>query len=184
MSEGRASEGRASEGRVTRDGMIVLVGAPGSGKSTVGALVANRLGVEFVDVDAVIEARAGKSVAEIFADDGEPAFRAVEEHTTQELLASPGVGVLSLGGGAVTSPSIRTALAGHRVIWLKVSAAEAARRVGFNEARPLLLGNVRGQLVRLLAERAPLYAAVASETVDTDHTDPADLAARVLGSDA
>ena len=148
---------------------LVLVGAPGSGKSTVGSEVAARLGVAFHDVDQVIAERAGKPVAEIFADDGEAVFRALEESTTAELLAEPGV--LSLGGGAVLSAATRRALQGHRVVWLQVSAANAARRVGLNEARPLLLGNVRGTLIRLLAERTPLYAEVATESIRTDDTD-------------
>jgi shikimate kinase len=148
---------------------LVLVGAPGSGKSSVGVAVARRLRLPFFDVDAVIEERAGKTVRDIFADEGEPAFRAVEVDTTLELLQQPGV--LSLGGGAVTSEAIREALRGHRVVWLRVSAGQAARRVGLTEARPLLLGNVRGQLVRLLAQRTPLYEAVATHTVDTDDAD-------------
>jgi len=149
---------------------VVLVGAPGSGKSTVGALLAERLGVPFVDVDAVIEQRAGRSIADIFADDGEPAFRALEESTTAELLQQPGV--LSLGGGAVLSARTRAALRGHRVVWLQVSAATAVSRVGLNEARPLLLGNVRGRLIKLLSERTPLYAEVATEQVSTDDLAP------------
>ena len=161
--------------------MIVVVGAPGSGKSTVGALLARRLGVDFVDVDSVIEARAGKPVAEIFADDGEATFRAYEEQVTAELLR--GDGVLSVGGGAVTSAAIRSALRGHRVVWLQVSVSEAAKRVGLNEARPLLLGNVRGRLVKLLAERTPLYAAVATETVATDGVEPAVVVERITGGD-
>jgi shikimate kinase len=156
---------------------LVLVGAPGSGKSTVGALLAQRWGEPFADVDAVIEARTGKSVAEIFADDGEPAFRALEEATTAELLDEPGV--LALGGGAVLSAATRQALAGVPVVWLQVSVAHAAGRVGLNEARPLLLGNVRGRLVRLLAERAPLYAEVATATVDTDGLTASEVADRV-----
>ena len=149
---------------------VVLVGAPGSGKSTVGALLAQRLGVPFVDVDEVIEQRAGRSIAAIFADDGEPAFRALEESTTTELLEQPGV--LSLGGGAVLSTRTRAALHGHRVVWLQVSAATAVSRVGLNEARPLLLGNVRGRLIKLLSERTPLYAEVATEQVSTDDRTP------------
>lgn len=145
---------------------IVLVGAPGSGKSTVGALLAGRLGLPFTDVDAVIEERAGRSITALFADEGEPAFRALEEATTAELLEQDGV--LSLGGGAVLSAVTRAALRGHRVIWLQVSAASAVQRVGLNEARPLLLGNVRGRLMQLLAERAPLYAEVATEQISTD----------------
>ncbi|SDU88842.1 shikimate kinase [Microlunatus sagamiharensis] len=156
---------------------LVLVGAPGSGKSTVGALLAQRWGEPFADVDAVIEARTGRSIAEIFADEGEPAFRALEEGTTAELL--DGAGVLALGGGAVMSAATRQALADHPVAWLQVSVAHAAGRVGLNEARPLLLGNVRGRLVRLLAERAPLYAAVATVTVETDGLEPVEVADRV-----
>ncbi|HYP44664.1 MAG TPA: shikimate kinase [Propionibacteriaceae bacterium] len=157
---------------------LVLVGAPGSGKSTVGALLAERLQVPFVDVDAEIERRAGKPVSEIFADDGEPVFRSAEEAVTAELLSRPGV--LSLGGGAVLSPATRTALQGHRVVWLQVSAANAARRVGLNEARPLLLGNIRGTLIRLLAERTPLYAEVATSTVNTDDAGPEDVVGLIL----
>ena len=159
---------------------IVLVGAPGSGKSTVGTLLAERLGAPFADVDAVIEQRTGRSIAEIFADDGEPAFRALEEQVTAELLAAPGV--LSLGGGAVLSPATRAALRGHRVVWLQVSAATAVQRVGLNEARPLLLGNVRGRLMKLLAERTPLYAEVATERVETDSLPPEQVVELLLTS--
>ena len=160
---------------------LVLVGAPGSGKSTVGALLAERWGEPFADVDAVIESRVGKSVAEIFADDGEAVFRAFEESTTAELLDGPGV--LALGGGAVLSPATRAALAGRPVVWLRVTIAHAAGRVGLNEARPLLLGNVRGRLVKLLNERTPLYDAVSVVSVDTDGFSPAEVADRVEALD-
>jgi shikimate kinase len=149
---------------------VVLVGAPGSGKSTVGPLLAERLRLPFSDVDAVIEQRTGRSIAEIFADDGEPTFRALEEQVTGELLAE--AGVLALGGGAILSAATRAALRGHRVIWLEVGAATAVQRVGLNAARPLLLGNVRGRLMQLLSERAPLYTEVATERVNTDHLTP------------
>lgn len=158
--------------------VLVLVGAPGSGKTTVGALLADRLRVPFHDVDALIAERVGKPVAEIFADDGEAVFRAFEESTTAELLAEPGV--LSLGGGAVLSPLTRAALRGHRVVWLRVTLTSAVKRVGLDVARPLLLGNVRGRLLQLLNERAPLYAEVATEVVDTDDADAAAVAERVL----
>jgi shikimate kinase len=161
---------------------VVLVGAPGSGKSTVGALLAERLGVPFVDVDAVIEQRTGRSIAAIFADDGEPAFRALEEQVTAELLDTPGV--LSLGGGAVLSPTTRAAMRGRRVVWLQVSAATAVSRVGLNEARPLLLGNVRGRLIKLLAERTPLYAEVATERVETDSRQPEEVVELLLAAEA
>lgn len=151
---------------VTVSAPIVLVGAPGSGKSTVGPRLAARLGREFVDVDSVIVERAGKPIAEIFVDDGEPAFRALEEATTVELLDRSAV--ISLGGGAVLSAVVRQALAEHHVVWLQVSAGAAADRVGLNSARPLLLGNVRGRLIQLLNQRTPLYAEVATVTVATD----------------
>jgi shikimate kinase len=158
---------------------IVLVGAPGAGKSTVGAVLAQRLGWDFRDIDALIAERAGKPVAEIFADDGEPVFRAYEEATTAELLVEPGV--LALGGGAVLSAKTRAALQGRRVIWLRVGLPAAVKRVGLDTARPLLLGNVRGRLLALLNERAPLYAEVATETVDTDDRTPDQVADLIVG---
>lgn len=162
---------------------IVLVGAPGSGKSTVGRLLAAELGREFVDVDSVIEERAGKPISEIFVDEGEPAFRATEEATTAELLERPGV-VLSLGGGAVLSARTRQALAEHHVVWLQVSAGNAAERVGLSSARPLLLGNVRGRLIRLLNQRTPLYAEVATSSVVTDTRTADEVVAVIIGEHA
>ena len=161
---------------------IVLVGAPGSGKSTVGALLAERLGVTFRDVDAVIVERTGKSIAEIFTDDGETAFRAVEEQVTAELLPFPGV--LSLGGGAVLSATTRAALRDHRVVWLKVGLAQSVKRIGLDTARPLLLGNVRGRLRKLLDDRAALYQEVATEVIDTDNTTPAEIAEMIMNAHA
>jgi len=155
---------RAIEGQA-----IVLVGASGSGTSTVGRLLAAELGREHLDVDAVIAQRAGKSVPDIFIDDGEAAFRAIEESTTIELLERPAV--LSLGSGAVLSESVRAALRGRQVFWLQVSAGTAAERVGLTAARPAGFGNVRGRLIQLLNLRTPLYAEVATSSVATDdHT--------------
>jgi shikimate kinase len=161
-------------------GSVVLVGAPGSGKSTVGAMLAERLGVTFNDADAVIVERTGKSIADIFTDDGEATFRALEEQVTAELLALPGV--LSLGGGAVLSPATRAALSGHRVVWLRVGLTQSVKRVGLDTARPLLLGNVRGQLLKLLNERAPLYAEVATEVIDTDDTTPSQVVDMIMNA--
>jgi shikimate kinase len=163
------------------EGSIVLVGAPGSGKTTVGRVLAHRLGVGFADVDAVIVDRVGKPIAEIFADDGEDAFRRLEEQVTAELLDEPGV--LALGGGAVLSERTRTALRGRRVVWLRVGLAAAVKRVGMDTARPLLLGNVRGRLLALLNERAPLYAEVATQVLDTDDLEPAAVAERIAAGD-
>jgi len=163
------------------DGPIVLVGAPGSGKSTVGALLAARLGVPFRDVDAVIVERIGKSITEIF-DDGEAAFRALEEQLTAELLPLPGV--LSLGGGAVLSATTRAALRDHRVIWLRVGLAQSVKRVGLDTARPLLLGNVRGTLRKLLDERAGLYREVSTQAIDTDNAIPAEIVKMIMNAHA
>ena len=181
---------------------IVLVGASGSGTSTVGRLLAASLGREHLDVDRVIEQRAGKTVAEIFIEDGEAAFRAIEESTTIELLddrsiptssppatpptSSPPTNpptvpvVLSLGSGAVLSPAVRAALKGRRVIWLQVSAGSAAERTGLNAARPATFGNVRGRLIQLLNQRAPLYAEVATSSISTDDRTADEVAGLVL----
>lgn len=144
----------------------MLVGASGSGTTTVGRLLAAALGREHLDVDSLIEQRAGKTVSDIFIEDGEAAFRAVEERTTLELLDRPVV--LSLGSGAVLSPAVRAALQNQLVVWLQVSAGTAADRTGLNVARPATFGNVRGRLIQLLNQRAPLYAEVASSSVATD----------------
>ncbi|MEY3733335.1 MAG: hypothetical protein RL347_694 [Actinomycetota bacterium] len=146
---------------------IVLVGAPGAGKSTVGRRLARRWHVEFHDSDQLIEQRAGKPVADIFVEDGEPAFRALEREVIADALESLN-GVLSLGGGAVLDPATRERLRGTECAWLRVGVSEATRRVGLNASRPLLLGNVRGTLITLLDERTPLYEDVATWVVDTD----------------
>ncbi len=144
----------------------VFVGAPGAGKSTVGRRVAERLGIPFVDTDQIIEARAGMSVSDIFVTQGEPAFRALEETVIAETLAESD-GVVSLGGGALLSPQTRDRVAACTVVWLQVSLADASNRVGMTGSRPLLLGNVRGTMMKMLEERGPLYAEVADLVIDT-----------------
>ncbi|MGA4507403.1 shikimate kinase [Propionibacteriaceae bacterium G1746] len=165
--------------------VLVLVGPPASGKSTVGQALAARLGVPFIDVDAAIEASTGMTIGEIFVDLGEPEFRRLEREATLELVQRDAV--VSLGGGAVMSPEIRAALAGHLVCWLQVSVVHATRRVGMNAMRPLLLGDVRANLQKLLTEREPFYREVADITIDTTNLKAdevvADLARR-LGADA
>ena len=161
-------------------GPIVLIGAPGAGKSTVGAALAAALGRGFVDVDEVIEAGAGRSIRDIFVIDGEAAFRELEIATTLELLSRPVV--LGLGGGAPMSEPIREALTGHTVVWLEVSAKQAAHRVGLDVARPLLLGNVHGRLRKLLAERLPVYDSVATHRVSTDEATPDQVVAAILAA--
>ena len=145
---------------------VILIGPPGAGKSTVGAALAKRLGTDFVDTDAWIVERAGKSISEIVVDDGEPVFRAMEVTAVADALTVDDA-VVALGGGAIVNPATRASLKSHRVVRLEVDAAEAARRVGMNGARPLLLTDARARLVALMRERAPWYDDVASTTIST-----------------
>ena len=168
-----------SDRTATDQGPIaVLVGAPGSGKTTVGRLLAQQLGVSFRDTDAEIEASQGKSVAQLFVDDGEPEFRRLERAAVAAALHDHD-GVVSLGGGAILDDSTRSLLANRATIWLRVGPETASARVGMSVARPLLLGNVRRQLVELLRERSALYAQVADLTIDTDGREPVAIAAEI-----
>lgn len=158
----------------------VLVGLPGSGKSTIGRRLAKALGVGLLDTDVAIEQRAGRSIADIFATDGEQEFRRIEEDVVRAALADHD-GVLSLGGGAVTSPGVRAALAGHTVVYLEISAAEGVRRTGGNTVRPLLAGPDRAEKYRaLMAKRAPLYRRVATMRVDTNRRNPGAVVRHIL----
>ena len=159
--------------------VVVLIGPPGAGKSTVGALVASALGVALVDTDAEVETYAGEPIADIFVDHGEAHFRMLERDAVDRALAGSD-GVVALGGGAVLHPATTEQLAGHRVVFLDVGLADAASRVGLNRDRPLLLGNPRGQLRRLMDERRPVYESVATATVSTDGRLPEDVAAEVV----
>ena len=158
----------------------VFVGAPGAGKTTVGAAVAELLGVPFADTDVLIEERAGKPIPEIFIDDGEDTFRALEREVVASALAEFD-GVLALGGGAILHEGTRELLAAHTVVFLSVQLSDAVKRVGLSGGRPLLSVNPRATLKYLMDQRRPLYAAVATHTVATDGREPADIAAEVAG---
>jgi shikimate kinase len=158
---------------------VVLVGPPGAGKSTVGRLLAARLGVGFRDTDADVVAAAGKPINEIFFDDGEPRFRELEQAAVVRALGEHD-GVLSLGGGAVLAAAVRQALGEHCVVLLDIGLAAAARRTGLSRDRPVLALNPRAQLRSLLAERKPLYDEVATHTVITDELTPEDVADQVM----
>ena len=158
---------------------VVLIGSMGAGKTTVGGLVAAALGAEFLDTDHLVEAEAGKPVAEIFVDEGEQHFRDLERTAVARALASHD-GVLALGGGAVLDEGSRALLAGHEVVFLQVGLSDAAARVGLGVSRPLLLGNVRSRIKQLLDERTPIYLSVATHTVPTDGLTAAEVADRVL----
>ena len=187
---------------------VVLAGPPGSGKSTVAKVLARMTGMTVRDTDADVEATAGKRISDIFVDDGEPAFRDLEVAAVAAALSSkisndgagtgtntgagasadngPGV-IVSLGGGAVLHPITQANLEDYRahgglVVFLDVTLAFAAPRVGFNQARPLLLGNPRAQWKALMDERRPTYEAVSNLTVLTDNKTPEDVAAEIIAA--
>lgn len=146
--------------------LLVLVGSPGAGKSTVGRHVAERLRVGFRDTDRDVEAAAGKRISDIFVDDGEEHFRRLEAMAVSVALAEH-EGVLSLGGGAVLSAETRSLLHGHRVVLLDVDLPAASGRIGLNRDRPVLALNPRATLKVLLEQRLPLYRQVATHVIPT-----------------
>ncbi len=158
--------------------VCVLVGPPGSGKSSVGWRLAQLLGVHFRDTDADVEEAAGKPIPDIFLDDGEDHFRVLEQRAVSTALHTFD-GVLALGGGAVLAEQTRAALAGHTVVFLSVELADAVKRVGMGHGRPLLAINPRATLRHHLEQRRPLYEQVATTTVATDGRSPDDIAAEL-----
>ena len=158
--------------------MIVLVGFMGAGKTTVGRLLAAKLGVPFTDSDHVIEDRAGKPIREIFTDDGEPAFRQLEHDVIAGLLRAEDR-VLALGGGAAVHEGTRAnlAAAGIPVVYLKVSYAEAVTRVGGDGDRPML---ARPDITEVYEQRQATYAQVATIAVDVDGRTPEDISIDIL----
>lgn len=162
---------------------IVLVGPPGAGKTTVGTALGARWHLTTRDTDADVEALAGKSVSDVFVEDGEERFRLLEHEAVIRALAEHD-GVLALGGGAVLDAGTQQALAGYRgrggvVVFLDVSLAHAAPRVGFNQSRPVLLGNPRARWKELMDQRRPVYEAVANLVVLTDARTPDQVAEQI-----
>ncbi|MCW2608368.1 MAG: shikimate kinase [Frankiales bacterium] len=159
--------------------VLVLVGPPGAGKTTVGRLAADRLGVAFRDTDADVEQQTGSTISDLFVSAGEEHFRARERAAVAAALETHD-GVLSLGGGAVTDEQTRALLTGHHVVFLNVGLGDAFTRTGMNRDRPLLAINPRAVLREMLAARLPLYREVAQREVLTDGKTPDDVLEEVL----
>ena len=162
---------------------VILIGPMGSGKTTIGSLLAEKLGLNFRDTDHLIEEQEEKTVSQIFLDQGEDAFRAIEKRVLREELLTDGT-VLSLGGGAPISIDARSALraiASH-IIFLDISLSTVAPRIGFNRDRPLLLNNPRGQWQTLMEARRPIYEAIADATINVDDKSEEEIVTIVLSS--
>lgn len=161
--------------------VIVLVGPMGVGKSTVGQLLAERLGVAYRDTDDDIVTTEGRTIADIFVDEGEPAFRAIEKRAVRAALTEH-EGVLALGGGAILDPDTRALLAGQRVVYLSMDVEEAVKRTGLNAARPLLAVNPRKQWRELMEARRHLYEEAATAVVPTDGRTPEEVTEAALNA--
>lgn len=157
----------------------VLVGMPGSGKSTIGRRLAKALDVPLLDTDAKIVETTGRTIPELFLD-SEAEFRRIEAEVVRAALAECD-GVVSLGGGAITSPEVREALAGHTVIYLEISAAEGVRRTSGGAVRPLLTGGDPAEKFRaLMAQRIPMYRKVATIRINTNRRNPGAVVRQIM----
>ena len=159
--------------------VVVLVGPPGSGKTTTAAALAALLGTVARDTDADVEAASGSTIGDLFVEHGEAHFRDLERAAVATALAEHD-GVLAVGGGAVLDESTRDLLRGRTVVFLDVGIKDAASRIGLNRDRPLLLGNPRAQWIRLMEQRRPVYEEVATVTVQTDGHTPEQVAAEIV----
>lgn len=159
---------------------IVLIGPPGAGKSSIGKALAKELNLNFIDSDSEIEKISHKKISEIFIEDGEPAFRLLEVDVVRKVL-SDFDGVISLGGGAPINREIQEVLeeANYPVVFIDVSIAQAATRIGFNKDRPLLLVNPRQQWISLMNDRRPIYEKLASQTISSDNQKPHEVAKQI-----
>ena len=159
---------------------IVLIGPPGAGKSSIGKALAKELNLNFIDSDSEIEKLSHKKISEIFIEDGEPAFRLLEVDVVRRVLADFD-GVISLGGGAPINKEIQEVLedADYPVVFIDVSIAQAATRIGFNKDRPLLLVNPRQQWISLMNDRRPIYEKLASQTISSDNRKPHEVAKQI-----
>ena len=170
-----------------RGPLVVLIGPPGAGKSAVGPLLADRLGVEFRDTDADVGAVAGKPVSDIFIENGEEAFRELERAAVTRALGTlrEHGGVLALGSGAVLDTGVQSLLDGLPVVYLSADFGTVARRIGLDRPRVVVPGNPRGRLRAMLDERDAIYQRLAAVTMPTDDLDPDELAdqiaARITG---
>jgi shikimate kinase len=160
---------------------VVLIGPPGAGKTSVAAALGRLLDTPARDTDADVETLAGASVADIFVDQGESAFRDLEREVVVRALDEQD-GVLAVGGGAVMDPLTEADLAGMPVVFLDVSIAHAARRLGFNQSRPTHVVNPRAQWLRMMEGRRPVYERLAVATVSTDDKTVEDVAAEVVSA--
>ena len=158
---------------------VVLIGPPGAGKSTVGAMLADRLGAGWHDTDTEIEQRAGRTISDIFVDDGEAAFRKLERAECHRAL-SESRAVVSLGGGAPMDPDTARELAEQVVVFLDVAIGDAAKRVGFGVSRPLLGVNPRAQWSRIMTVRRPTYESLATTRVDTTGRAPEEIVEEIV----
>ena len=165
---------------------LVLIGPMGAGKTTVGLEIAAQLGCKFADTDALIEADQGKSVSEIFVEDGEPHFRLVEENIVIDALNAEELenGVLSLGGGAVMNDEVQKALRNSpaKKVFLDISLAAVSPRVGFDNARPLLMVNPRQKWAELMNLRRPTYEDLADISIDVSEKSVSEISSQIIGS--